>query len=82
LLCTIEIIGDDRAILKLEFANSRDQGAAIITRPVLHPTCRPLPLLGPEGLGHIRFKHLLARRPHQRPQELLIPRQEAFTSIS
>ena len=63
---------------QLEFADPCDQRPAIIARPVAHPACRPLALLGAHSLGHLRFEHLLQGRPHQRPQELLIPRHKGF----
>jgi hypothetical protein len=63
---------------QLEFADPRNQCAAIIARPITQPTRRPLALLGAQRLGHLRFKHLLQRRAHQRPQEFLIPCQKGF----
>ena len=52
-----------------------------MARPITQPARRPLALLGAQRLSHLGFEHLLERRPHQRPQEFLIPPRRAFTSI-
>jgi hypothetical protein len=63
---------------QLELADPRDQRPAVIARPVALPARCPLALLGAQRLGHLGFEHLLQRRPHQRPQKLLVPRQKGF----
>jgi hypothetical protein len=62
----------------LQLADPRDQRPAVIARPVALPARRPFALLGAQGLCHLRFKHLLQRRPHQRPQKLLVLRHKGF----
>ncbi len=52
---------------QLKLANPRDQRPVVITRTVAQPARRPLALLGPQRLGHLRFEHLLQRRPHPAP---------------
>jgi hypothetical protein len=63
---------------QLELANPRDQRPPVIARPVTLPLRCPLALLGAQCLGHLSFEHLLQRRPHQRPQELLVRPQKRF----
>src|SRR6202030_1909300 len=50
----------------------------VIARPVALSARRPFALLGAQGLRHLRFEHLLQRRPHQRPQKLLVLPQKGF----
>jgi hypothetical protein len=63
---------------QLEFADPRDQCSAVVARPVALAAHRPFALLRAERLRHLRFKHLLQRHPHQRPQKLLVLCQNGF----
>src|SRR5262249_29027516 len=63
---------------QLELADPRDHRPDVIARPVALPTRCPLALLGAQRLGHLGFEYLLQRRPHQRPQKLLVFAQKGF----
>jgi hypothetical protein len=63
---------------QFELADPRHQRPAVVPRPIALPPRRALALLGAHSLGHLRFEHLLQRRPHQRPQKLLVLRQNGF----
>ena len=63
---------------QLQLADPSDQRPAVIARPVALPARGPFAFLGAERLRHLRFEHLLQRRPHQRLQKLLVLRQNGF----
>jgi len=52
-----------------------DHPKSRVTLPRCFP---PFALLGAEHLRHLRFEHLLQRRPHQRPQKLLVCTHKGF----
>jgi hypothetical protein len=59
---------------QLQLADPRDQSSAVIARPIALAARRPFALLGAQRLRHLRFEHLLQRRPDQRSQKLLVLR--------
>jgi hypothetical protein len=61
-----------RACLRRGHMRARLPGPAAPSSCLGLPARCPFALLGAERLCHLRFKHLLQRRPHQRPQKLLV----------
>lgn len=63
---------------QFQLPHPRDQRPAVISRTVVAPILRALPLLGAQRLIHLRLQDLLENLSNQRSQEILLLPHQLF----